>query len=1063
MLSRDTIASEIDNTRLENEDLSVEQAEESSVETSKHSKISYTRKFLLSLSELEICRKLPSGFDESIISEFSCVSDSIQDHSRISDSLSLQGSRYSDYGSSSSTRGDMGNYSRWIPRWDSRSRSDTDSQSDKESDSGRRYGNQSRRSWQNLEHDGLLGSGSFPRPSGYAAGASVPRFRANDQYQPNRINDPYPPRPYKAVPYSRREVNDSYNDETFGSAECTSQDRVEEERKRRVEFEMMRKEQQKALQEKLKFSSDRPVDPLSGFTTLEENPRENKLSNEENDPMTKPALQNDSGKLSASSHAHTYRPLVPPGFTNSNLERNSGAKSLLHPNAVEVGKFDLEVGHQDDKELAQMVGYRKQQSETANQSSDNGRKSADLSSTFEACQANDADDQSLEVSSCLDVSEVIGNGQIIGLDTEKISGKTIVDECSLSTSILGKLFESSATGNSGGIANFVEDQDTKTHDVWSAFGFQSSKFAHWFLEEDKKPLVDNSSEKANDLLSLIVGVDKGGSMVPDVKANHHLPPAESNPGMMMSSLTSAVGIAEQSTKNKPEAMPTVLTCEDLEQSILSEISGNNSNFQPLGEGYYASDVEAEHAKTDIDNRASQHLLSLLQKGIGSKNVAPTSILDKECPVDQHDSEFGNVGATPDIIMDGNAEKSNSSGKTLTLETLFGISFMKELQSVDAPVSAQRNSVGLTRADASDSYGSRPISDDVLYPSSVSGIGLQRISHDRSILASNNRQEINLDKLEGHWSGLDDHRKDVELQRLPTEVNSKLGDFDAPLKVQLPDEDSLIAVGDPVNAQSSMFMPVLDESNMELLSSSSNRSVNMAEKLAALSAAIKDEWSVAGQKGLPFFRGPYDMVNPEFPYQNLQVQSSAQFHPRQTDHGRPLFHPLKSHPAHIDPQLKYIAPEAMIQHDAPTNHQFPANTIHTPYQHPNDVLPEFDHPVHHVMLQQLHMPGNLPSPVPKVFPGGAPMPLHRSNNPAGYVQEQNPMQGFHFGQQQSNFNGVGMPMPGPELGGMSNPPEAIQRLLEMELRSNPKQMHPFGHGGHTRPMYGHELDTGLWYR
>lgn len=72
-------------------------------------------------------------------------------------------------------------------------------------DSGRRYGNQPRKSWQGAEHDGLLGSGSFPRPSGYSAGISAPKVRSNDQYQLNRSNEPYhPPRPYKvySVPYS---------------------------------------------------------------------------------------------------------------------------------------------------------------------------------------------------------------------------------------------------------------------------------------------------------------------------------------------------------------------------------------------------------------------------------------------------------------------------------------------------------------------------------------------------------------------------------------------------------------------------------------------------------------------------------------------------------------------------------------------------------------------------------------------------------------------------------------------------------------------------------------------
>lgn len=65
-------------------------------------------------------------------------------------------------------------------------------------DSGWRYGDHSRRSLQGPEHDGLLGSGSFPRPSGYATGFSAPKVRANEQYQLNRSNEPYhPPRPYK--------------------------------------------------------------------------------------------------------------------------------------------------------------------------------------------------------------------------------------------------------------------------------------------------------------------------------------------------------------------------------------------------------------------------------------------------------------------------------------------------------------------------------------------------------------------------------------------------------------------------------------------------------------------------------------------------------------------------------------------------------------------------------------------------------------------------------------------------------------------------------------------------
>lgn len=68
------------------------------------------------------------------------------------------------------------------------------------SDSGRQIGNQSRRPWQNSKHDGLLGSGSSPKLTGYTSGTSAPKFRSNDQINLNKSNAPYQlPRPYKVI------------------------------------------------------------------------------------------------------------------------------------------------------------------------------------------------------------------------------------------------------------------------------------------------------------------------------------------------------------------------------------------------------------------------------------------------------------------------------------------------------------------------------------------------------------------------------------------------------------------------------------------------------------------------------------------------------------------------------------------------------------------------------------------------------------------------------------------------------------------------------------------------
>ncbi|KAI3743902.1 hypothetical protein L1987_56970 [Smallanthus sonchifolius] len=127
-------------------------------------RISYTRDFLISLSELEICVSLPSGFDQSIqrkprisytrdflisLSELEiCESlpsrfdqsilrefeeNSIQERPR--NHGNLPGFRRNDYSSSPPTRGDSSNFSRGAyGRWDNRSSGWSDNDGDSHSD-----------------------------------------------------------------------------------------------------------------------------------------------------------------------------------------------------------------------------------------------------------------------------------------------------------------------------------------------------------------------------------------------------------------------------------------------------------------------------------------------------------------------------------------------------------------------------------------------------------------------------------------------------------------------------------------------------------------------------------------------------------------------------------------------------------------------------------------------------------------------------------------------------------------------------------------------------------------
>ncbi|KAL6560359.1 hypothetical protein OROGR_003918 [Orobanche gracilis] len=101
-------------------------------------KLSYSRELLLSLSNLDSCKRFPSGFDESLKSEFEDALMRIPDRPRILGSLPFHGFRRNEFGASPPTRVDAdtyskGNYGKWESRssmWGDR---DRDSQSDKDS------------------------------------------------------------------------------------------------------------------------------------------------------------------------------------------------------------------------------------------------------------------------------------------------------------------------------------------------------------------------------------------------------------------------------------------------------------------------------------------------------------------------------------------------------------------------------------------------------------------------------------------------------------------------------------------------------------------------------------------------------------------------------------------------------------------------------------------------------------------------------------------------------------------------------------------------------------------
>ncbi|GMJ14954.1 hypothetical protein HRI_005164600 [Hibiscus trionum] len=191
--------------RSENEDqcLALRSEPEDTTHVHKKSKLSYSRDFLFSIARFDTCKKLPTGFDSSILRELDDQSNSMLHSHHDSDASRFQSS--------------LSHCSNRNPE------------------------------------QGLLGSGAFARVHRDVIDTFVPVVQSSGFHLLNRSSEPYrPPHLCKEKYYSGRESKDHYNDETFGSPHNLSQDREEKEKMRRDSFELMRKEQEMVTQEKQK-------------------------------------------------------------------------------------------------------------------------------------------------------------------------------------------------------------------------------------------------------------------------------------------------------------------------------------------------------------------------------------------------------------------------------------------------------------------------------------------------------------------------------------------------------------------------------------------------------------------------------------------------------------------------------------------------------------------------------------------------------------------------------------------------------------------------------------------
>ncbi|KAJ0265208.1 Uncharacterized protein HA466_0015440 [Hirschfeldia incana] len=617
--------------------------------TKRKPRVSYTRKFLLSLSDKDVCKKLPNLPTEFNDLLFRDSEDPSLERPRISGGLR----RNNDYSSSPPTRGgEFGGNSRGTThgRWEGRS---SGGWNDKDSDSslsdrdpgepGRRSGMPSRRPWQAPEHDGLLGKGSFPKPSGLGAGPAGPKPPSDDSYQLRRSNEPYhPPRPYKAAPFTRRDTRDSLNDETFGSSDSTSDDRAEEERKRRASFELLRKEHQKVFQERQKSNPDLRKNDFDFTELLGESKDEKERPSKSDEVNNNPSIPG-SHNHSTPSQSNAPRPLVPPGFASKILEKKQGDKP------------QTETSQQDHSPLIPKGINMVNGTSVTNEENPSVFRigSSEMPGEGEAA------------------GEVPGYPRNIEQATVKLDQKKSL-EISDEPSILDKIFNTAVNLNTGDSSNITQKIVEKVEEKRSPQSVKSSKFAHLFLEEDNKPVEDlPSSMPPRGLLSLLQGGDKLQTFETNAKGEQSMDfPYQGHATKNTDKLSST------SAEKPVTAAPPVLTCEDLEQSILSEVSETyHPPPPPVDQDLSVSSVKkTNQGKPSVDNQASHHLLSLLQRSADPKS---------------QDTQLLSVteSRTPPSLKPPTAGEADP-GKSLTLENLFGSAFMSELQSIGEPVSGR---------------------------------------------------------------------------------------------------------------------------------------------------------------------------------------------------------------------------------------------------------------------------------------------------------------------------------------------------------------------------------------
>ncbi|KAJ7544321.1 hypothetical protein O6H91_09G074000 [Diphasiastrum complanatum] len=592
-----------------------------------------------------------------------------------------------------------------------------------ESDSGHSHaGSPSvRPGWNIAEHDGLLGSGESLRGS-FVGSLVGPSSKAAVKYVPSGHGGPTSPsddtfHSFKAPSGPRRQGTDAINDETFGVEEQSSEERLEQERQRRESFELMRREQKKSMREQQTFKVKKPEEQHDAKMeqTAEKIHVKDSIWDDSYHMERMVPSPSSSSNRSSSSLTHEFsllgsalktpalmsvpsitRPLVPPGFSQEILLKTTERK------------FSDEEKCPEKMEDFKQGGVIPETGE------------ADSKCTM-------ADNQS--GSSC-------GHPNIKTLENKKSESiermKGIEESSEESRSVLENSQAATPAGNStpkmSKFAKWFHTEEEKSKHAASASDsasnilslFSKSATSDTISKESlyksfEADFYDGDSRSSS---SLLLPIGNPGQVLPmpvgpsleDIEKdmtlatngkNENLSSPESNLKSDDNSFAQTNGNGRIdtnhhvrvpcSTNSVPSHLAKVpkvfLTCEDIEQSLLAETTGYDEQLSSIA-GISQSTASSPVSKVGEapNHLASQYLLSLLQKG--SAVSSP-----KERGSRRHyggKEEMQNRSPINEPFLEGEkySQNKDESVSVPTLEALFGKAFMRELRSVEAPVSVQ---------------------------------------------------------------------------------------------------------------------------------------------------------------------------------------------------------------------------------------------------------------------------------------------------------------------------------------------------------------------------------------